>query len=862
MSTEFNDGQHYGFFMGGTTLTSANGFYLRQSELTLAALRAAGFLDNMVDGISPPSDLSKLWLDKNTDPAVLKEWNPVGAAWEKVTSQTLFGRVPWKGDWVDSAIYRRADLVRYQGDIWIAVQPSQNHPPAEDDYWDLFIEQTTDGSVTSEKIDASSDFATAIGFTTWTSGQFRTLRARARDTYCILDAPGSADPTGNNLSTTSLQAMATEANSGKGIKLDLLYGNYRIDDGIKFTKPVDLVGRGRGYWHPKPPSAGDGVATEAPTQIILTGTGPKDYTVHGISSMAVSGGVITNPSASLGNDGTYGLTSFENSVATAAGRSRKAFSAGLWFAPGAAGSRVSGLRILPDGGGLNGLSKYVTAGLATDVWADNWDVGIVVEMANQMLLKDVESVGHYRMMGELILAIPANPADSAVPALWGVTHENVQTAGWRATEIRGADAFRCVAVGADYIEVPWADDHPFDNTAFGAIGYGTGTFTLIGTKTFTGISKVGSNLRLTGISTPADIAVGNHIYARVAGGGTSHCRWDSACKFTGMHHQSGNVCHSSALGSNAMPRPGAGFVASGWRMTELEVLGALQGIEEVGIQVHALSKSDIFLDIEGSGAKPLRVIASPTEASNTRVTNPAGRTQFTSIDSRRELVNETGIDARPILDSATASAAYPSDSGFFEMASGRVNSVDFTKADGTAAFQYDRTNARNSHGAHIFPSADNTYDDGSASFRKRSDFARNQFFGTGTARLTGRAGTPVGNEGGNSGSICVDESAGKAYIKPTSAGSSDWRELPQTLTGSTTWDPVSLVDGAGVTQNVTVTGAALGDFCVPSFSLNIQGMILTAHVTSADTVTVRLQNETGGTIDLGSGTLRVAVIKQ
>jgi len=226
------------------------------------------------------------------------------------------------------------------------------------------------------------------------------------------------------------------------------------------------------------------------------------------------------------------------------------------------------------------------------------------------------------------------------------------------------------------------------------------------------------------------------------------------------------------------------------------------------------------------------------------------------------LVNESGIDARPILDSATASAAYPSDSGFFEMTSGRVNSVDFTKADGTAAFEYDRTNARNSHGAHIFPIADNTYDDGSSSFRKRSDFARNQFFGTGTARLTGRAGTPVANEGGNSGSICVDETAGKAYIKPTSSGSSDWRELPQILAGSTTWDPASLADGAGASQNVTVTGAVLGDFCVPSFSLNIQGMILTAHVTSADTVTVRLQNETGGTIDLGSGTLRVAVIKQ
>lgn len=147
MSTEFNDSQHYGFFMTGTKLTSETGKYLRQSELTLAGLRAAGFLDNMIDGTSPPSDLSQLWLDKNSDPAVLKEWNPIGAAWEQVTSQTLFGRVPWRGEWEASAIYRRADVVGYQGRIWIAIQTSQNHPPAEGTYWDLFLESAADDSI-------------------------------------------------------------------------------------------------------------------------------------------------------------------------------------------------------------------------------------------------------------------------------------------------------------------------------------------------------------------------------------------------------------------------------------------------------------------------------------------------------------------------------------------------------------------------------------------------------------------------------------------------------------------------------------------------------------------------------------------
>lgn len=81
------------------------------------------------------------------------------------------------------------------------------------------------------------------------------------------------------------------------------------------------------------------------------------------------------------------------------------------------------------------------------------------------------------------------------------------------------------------------------------------------------------------------------------------------------------------------------------------------------------------------------------------------------------------------------------------------------------------------------------------------------------------------------------------------------------LKGSKTYDPGNLVDGAGETTTVTCTGAALGDFAQASFSLDLQGIMLVAYVSAADTVTVRFQNETVSTIDLGSGTLRVAVEK-
>lgn len=81
------------------------------------------------------------------------------------------------------------------------------------------------------------------------------------------------------------------------------------------------------------------------------------------------------------------------------------------------------------------------------------------------------------------------------------------------------------------------------------------------------------------------------------------------------------------------------------------------------------------------------------------------------------------------------------------------------------------------------------------------------------------------------------------------------------LNGSATYDPPSLIDGAATSTAVTVTGAALGDFALASFSLSTQGISLSAEVTATNTVTVNFFNKTGGTLDLSSGTLKARVWK-
>ena len=82
-----------------------------------------------------------------------------------------------------------------------------------------------------------------------------------------------------------------------------------------------------------------------------------------------------------------------------------------------------------------------------------------------------------------------------------------------------------------------------------------------------------------------------------------------------------------------------------------------------------------------------------------------------------------------------------------------------------------------------------------------------------------------------------------------------WGAQPK---GSKTWDPPSLASGAEQTTTVTCTGAALGDVATASFSLDLAGTKLIPYVSSANTVTVVHRNDTGGAVDLASGTLRVA----
>jgi hypothetical protein len=88
------------------------------------------------------------------------------------------------------------------------------------------------------------------------------------------------------------------------------------------------------------------------------------------------------------------------------------------------------------------------------------------------------------------------------------------------------------------------------------------------------------------------------------------------------------------------------------------------------------------------------------------------------------------------------------------------------------------------------------------------------------------------------------------------------RLIENTLYGTATWNPGSLNDGVGETSaGITVLGASLGDYVLVAAPYDLQGITCNGYVSATNAVKIRLQNETGGTIDLASGTWKVKVIK-
>ena len=71
----------------------------------------------------------------------------------------------------------------------------------------------------------------------------------------------------------------------------------------------------------------------------------------------------------------------------------------------------------------------------------------------------------------------------------------------------------------------------------------------------------------------------------------------------------------------------------------------------------------------------------------------------------------------------------------------------------------------------------------------------------------------------------------------------------------------SLGDAAGSLHTIEARGVELGDMVLGiSYQQTIRGMTVTGYVSAANEVTIRVQNESGSTVDLVADTWRVLVL--
>nr|WP_319389118.1 hypothetical protein [uncultured Cohaesibacter sp.] len=463
------------------------------------------------------------------------------------------------------------------------------------------------------------------------------------------------------VTTAALQAMF-EYCQITGACFDLLGGSwFANDDGLSIIKPLKGSGRGIGYWHTYTAVANNGVYLPAQSQIILTGTGNKTISPHGMSSMRVSGGVIDNSASarSLWNEDEYTLLPLNGD-----------FSCGIYIGPEAAGSELSGFRVLPDGGGDDGLDLYNddTAD-ENSGWAADWDFGIVCDSAADVKGDLIQSVGHYRMAGLLITSITITPSDDTPTPPYRQTWSRCEFEGWRGVAIRGSDTFQITAITSDSVSIDYADDHPFDPAVEDRVALSNHTFSQ-SLYTFTSVSDNGVTLTLNGLNADptANYDVGDSIVARPYGGGTSHINFTD-CHVGGMKHPSGLQCHDQALGSDAMTHPGTAIEMSGERMVEIvwDETCRIQSNEQVAIHLHNISYCQLpgliefNTDINGN-TRGMRIITSPKYTDNTRVAHPAGSTIKPRFgNGLTNLLTNNGpsgiLDLRPAVN--IPAAAYP-----------------------------------------------------------------------------------------------------------------------------------------------------------------------------------------------------------
>jgi hypothetical protein len=82
------------------------------------------------------------------------------------------------------------------------------------------------------------------------------------------------------------------------------------------------------------------------------------------------------------------------------------------------------------------------------------------------------------------------------------------------------------------------------------------------------------------------------------------------------------------------------------------------------------------------------------------------------------------------------------------------------------------------------------------------------------------------------------------------------------VSGTASYTPSAIANGAKFTVSVTVTAAVLGDVATASYSAALQGLTMSCSIDSSNVANVTFANNTGSSVTLAAGTIYVRASKQ
>lgn len=489
------------------------------------------------------------------------------------------------------------------------------------------------------------------------SGLYMTL-ADAQDKYpFVTSLDQSIDWAAIQLALFSLE--------GKGGVVRGTSQFYVLTDPLKFPDAVFFEGNGIGFWdtvYPNRPKSWGG------TNLIPYGTGPKNFSRRGITSMSTAGG-----SRALAGGGEARLSTLMNDDATgstpATPKQLSVFASGKERVSKAWGIR--NCRIAP-WIGADGISEYSNqafTGLAAD-----WDNGVCLEDCEFVNLENVQIVGYYRHKGLML----NNPDYGSFAGQERNRLINVRVQS--GLSVRSGDVRKVESLTASTVEILWdAESFWEPNGVF--TGFPAPVFQQY---SYTSLSRNGANLVFNGVSPDPTIQNLSQIRSPMRGSGAAGTIFRD-CFIHGLDHTNGGKAEDYGL------PPSCAFEMSGFPLRGVALINTKFQSRETGLY-HFHDCQDVLMvqcQAEGPGYKigsPFPANSSAPAASgetrNMRLISTLGFSSTYPLFTPRSITNDwesfngtglnSGLDIRspntsPLTFSSftNGEVARVSDAGFF-----------------------------------------------------------------------------------------------------------------------------------------------------------------------------------------------------